>query len=288
MTIPDPDSATPIPPAVGPVAGDDRVRRPEPSRDGPWRAAFTPAPQAVRADDGAAQADGVAAPANETVSESVAHAVRLGYDVIGENIRQGREAAGRFRRSEYNVRDVPNDLNRLSIRLLNLTRELSTTTFDLLDRLLNDPNTPGAGPRARTADPAPAGFYPAPPAAWPSSSASGPLSGPLPGAARAAAPQAGPVLTCQFAGSRQATLRQGALSRPDQPTRPESLTVTPLASIDPTLKVIGGVTFAPSDDGAGVVARIVIPDDQPAGTYSGVVCAPDTQAPLGVLAIEVL
>lgn len=274
MTIPDPDPAAPISPASGPIAGDDRVRRPEPGRDGPWRAPFRPASPAA----------GVPLPANETVSETVAHAVRLGYDVIGENIRQGRVAASRFRHGDYNVRDVPYDLTRLSIRLLNLTREMSTTTFDLLDRLLNDPNTLGAGPRPGPANPAPPPFYPATPAATPSSSvASGPD-----GVARAPVRPGGPTLTCQFTGSRHATLKQGLLSRPEQPTRPESLTVTPLASIDPTVKAIAGVTFAASAHGADVVAHIAIPDDQPAGTYSGVVYAPDTHAPLGVLAIAVL
>ena len=44
------------------------------------------------------------------VSDAVAHAVKMGYDVITENIRQGREAAERFRQGEYSVREVPGDL----------------------------------------------------------------------------------------------------------------------------------------------------------------------------------
>jgi hypothetical protein len=280
MTIPDPDPAASVPPAAAPSGGNDRVRRPEPARDGPWRAPFAPSTSAPpRAD--------VAPPATDTVSETVAHAVRLGYDVIGENIRQGREAAGRFRHGDYNVRDVPHDLNRLSIRLLNLTRELTTTTFDLLDRVLNDPNTPGASPRPGQGNPAPPPFYP--PSFTPRPQPTAPTSPPShAGAARASDGPAGPILSCEFTGTRQATLKPCVLTRPERPTRPESLTVTPLAAIDPTLKAIVGVTFAASADGAGVVARIAIPDDQPAGSYSGVVYAPGAEAPLGVLAIAVL
>ena len=269
MTILDPTDPTPIAPAVAPETGpsgdDARVRRPEPARDGPLRGSFSAAGSAPTA---AAAGDIPPAPSEATVSESVAHAVRLGYDVIGENIRQGREAAGRFRQGEYNVRDVPHDLNQLSIRLLTLTRELSSTSFDLLDRLLRDPRTPGSTPRAAT-DHQPPAFYPAPSAPKPT-------------------PPTGPAFTCVFSGPGKAILKQGVLSRPDKPTTPASLTVTPLASLDPAVKTIVGVTFAASADGEGVVALATIPADQPAGVYSGVIFAPESQAPLGMLTIEVV
>ena len=101
-----------------------RVKRPDPAQTGPKRSALPDPPDKLGADS--------------TINESVAHAVRTGYEVVSENIRLGREAAERFRHGKYNIRDVPNDLNTATMRVLILARELSTTTFDVCARLLKE------------------------------------------------------------------------------------------------------------------------------------------------------
>ena len=218
--------------------------------------------------------------------------MKLAYDVVGQNIRQGREAAGRFREGEYNVRDVPHDTNVLALRLLNLTRELSATSFEILERLLRDANLPGARPRRGAKrhrqqdypdharrdheeeetyadDGQQFGFYPVPPSP----------RQPTRPATR------GVVLTCQFTGARSAVMKGGSLATPDSPT---VLGVTTLVSVTGALPAITGVTFSASADGAGILAIVASPSSQPAGAYSGVICSAETQLVLGSLTIEVL
>src|SRR5690348_11606259 len=98
-----------------------RVRRAKPARSEPIRSGSV----ASGAYSGAA-----APPPDPSIRESVAQSVRMGYDVIAENIRQGREAAAKFRQGEYNIRDVPHDAEMMISRVIHLARELSTTTFE--------------------------------------------------------------------------------------------------------------------------------------------------------------
>jgi hypothetical protein len=209
--------------------------------------------------------------------------VQLGYRVIGENIDQGRAAAQQFRAGQYNVRDVPHDLNQMTLRLLSLTRELSVTAYDILERVLQDPNFPGAVPRAASP---PRDGTPKPPPFYAAATASSRPAGPAPGDPRepaTPAPAATVELSCNFIGNRPAVLRAASLARPDAPT---PLLLSALAALDASVRPISPVTFSAAD-GGGVVANITIADEQPAGLYSGVICAADTQIALGVLTIEI-
>jgi hypothetical protein len=258
------------------MTDEARVTRDPPARNGALRsqdamaAAAAPAP----ADPTAARP---APPGDETVSEAVARAVRLGYDVIGKNIEEGRIAAERFRTGQYSIRDAPADLGTLSLRLLGLTRELSATTFEVLERLLRDPAVVRAlQPRRDVA----AG----PPAATGTQASGG---GGAADAAKAEAP-ADVLLTCTFEGSQKAKdrvkVKAATLTRPRTPAM---LSVAGLARLDKSVPPITDVTFSPASDGYGVVAKIGLKDDQPPGVYSGVVCAADSELPLGLLTIEI-
>jgi hypothetical protein len=266
-----------------------RVTRPEPARTGPIRGVLQPLPEAP-----AATGPGPAGPVptgsepalppvpSDPVSESVAHAVRVGYDVVAANIKEGRMAAQRFRQGEYNVRDVPRDLNAMTMRLVHLARDLSATTFDVVEQLLKDPNLPGAAaetrresaPSLRPVAPVAPPFHPTP-------------AHPAAGHPRNHEPALVP-LTCVFTGSRPAVLKAARVSRPDRPTHPEQLSTTPLTSTAPGARPIGGITFAAAAGGAGLIAQAPIPDDQAAGVYSGLIYAPSADTPLGFITIEVL
>jgi hypothetical protein len=247
------------------AAADDaaRVRRPMPARTGPIRsdAARPSAPPAPPPHD------------DVPISESIAHTVRLGYDVVAENIKQGRLAAERFRHGEYNIRDVPGDVEVLAKRMIDLARDLTTTTFDVVERLLKDAHV---GDRAPKAPKAPA-FRATPGSAAPK----------RPQAAKSA-PAAGPELPvkCVFTGKRKAVVRSALLSRPTVPVLPESGLSVDALKATKGAAAITGVTFAA--DGAGLRITIPIAADLPAGTYSGMVCAEGSPWALGVLAIEVL
>jgi hypothetical protein len=261
-----------------------RVTRPEPARTAPVRGALQPLPEAPPAPG----SPDPGPPTGDRVSESVAHAVRTGYDVVAANIKEGRIAAQRFRQGEYNVRDVPRDLNAMSLRLLHLARDLSATTFEIIEQLLRDPNLPGAAtgsrreaaPTPRPAAPVAPAFHPTPAHAAPAAQA-----------VQAVPPHATPAfvaLTCQISGSRSAVVKAAQVSRPARPIHPEQMTTAPLTATTDGGRPIGGVSFTPAPGGAGLIAEIPIPDDQPAGVYSGVIFAAGSETPLGFLAIEVL
>ena len=80
---------------------------------------------------------GSAAKAGETVHE----AVRIGYQVIEDNIEQGREAASRLSRGSYQASDAQSDFLQMSSRLLQAGRDLTASYFDMLEGLIREVNS---------------------------------------------------------------------------------------------------------------------------------------------------
>lgn len=245
----------------------ERVRRTPPKRPGPVRAASP-----VTGTYSGAGGDTPTAPTDPSLSESVAQAVRMGYDVIAENIQLGREAAARFRQGEYNIRDVPHDAEVVFNRFLHLVRELSSTTFEVVEQLVKEvgalqPPTGGEGlPPFRT------------PGAGPT----------VTKAAAQTEPEAGRLkLTVEFQGSDKATSRTTALDRPAKPAAPGDLFATPLASPGAAGATITGVSFEMKVGIDGVIAVVTVPAAQPAGVYSGLVYVKGEEVPLGVLSVEI-
>ncbi len=242
---------------------EERMRRSDPARDASIRSSWA----------GRANAGSNHPAPDAAVDEVVAHAVRVGYQVIGENIRQGRVAADRLRAGDYSMRELPDELGQLSRRLLQLTRDLSTTAFDLFGAILRDPGLRSAVER-----------YDPPPRAGRAAA-----SGPALGAVAAGVTGASQVtrqlpLTYNLKGNKQAVATATTLRNPEQPTL---LSATGLSSLNHSLPPLRNVSFAAAADGYGVVATIDIPEDQPPGIYSGVVCAVNTHEPLGTLTVQV-
>jgi hypothetical protein len=212
------------------------------------------------------------------LSDAAAHAVKRAYKVIGENIEQGRAAAEQFREGHYNIRDVPYDLNEMSLRVLGLTRELSVVTFTLLERLLTDPKFPGGGIRP-TGKPGrkpttPGGFRPAPP----------PPGQPSPGPASSQAGSAQVRVDVLFVGKPGKVLAV-ALARPDSAPAFADLRLT-AAGVPKAPPIVGDPVWRADDPGAAVIT-LTLAKDQPAGVYGGLIRAGDTGLPLGVITIEV-
>ena len=242
-------------------SGPDRATRAGSSKDAPLSAAIKPA----------------SAPAHDhTVSESVAHVVKVGYDVIADNIKQGREAAQRFRQGQYNMREAPGDLEVAAMRLLHLARELSTTTFDVCERLLKE--TSAKVPPVDRASGVP-GFR------------AGKAAGHA--AAKAAANTAADAepqwmrVTVRFPDDAKARAHTAALLRPKHPTAAADISVQPLARRTAGAKSITGVVFETDVSVEGIVAVVTLPDGQAPGVYSGLVHAKREDVPLGVLTIEI-
>jgi hypothetical protein len=89
---------------------------------------------------------------------------------------------------------------------------------------------------------------------------------------------------CQVKSNGRASAEPFYLSQPEGPS---VLTVAGLHSPDQSLPPITKIAFMASDDGTCIIARINVPDDQPDGVYSGVVCDDKTHAPLGTLTVRV-
>jgi hypothetical protein len=254
----------------------------------------------------AATADGKGS-AKPPVSEAIAQAVRRAYDVIGENMAQGQAAAEHFRAGEYNIRDVPGDLNVLARRLITLTRDVSLAACDVLEQLMDDPRVMGAAkPAASGAEAKTSGAgspSAAPEAFWSPPSPPGGKKGgaAAPAAAKAVAAKAatsageagetasgGPPpsavkLEVVFEGGK-AVLRAGTFTPPKDP----SPVFCPGLLGPEAAPPIRGVSFGRGRTPLDLKVTIKVPARQPPGLYSGAICAEGTQAPAGALTIEVL
>jgi hypothetical protein len=210
------------------------------------------------------------APADPPISQEVADAVKRGYDIITENIRQGREAAERFREGEYSLRQTPDELARLATRMMLLAREMSTTTFDVCDRVLRELG--GAISAAKDRDGSVPPFRPA-------------------GYSASQSPEGGRLrLTPRCEGHPRAFGRPTTIDRPKGPTEPQRLKVgklTSLAGGDSPIKA-ADVRFEVDLSREGVIPVVKTPPDHPAGVFSGMVYAGDDPSPLGAITIEVL
>jgi hypothetical protein len=244
------------------MAEDDRNRRPVPERLGPNRDPFSAAGPPPSAGGGGPAGGGQAA--HPTVDEVVAQAVRAGYQVIEDNIKQGCVAAQRIRRNDYQVSDIPDDATRATKRLLQLTRELSTTWFDLIAAAMRDPalqNAFACKPEdaERNGREGHTGGTPPPPAV---------------------------LVGCSVRPSkRQVVVMPLTLQSLGGPAVP---TIGGLHSPDPALPPIRNAVFRRAADGSGPLVEIHVPADHPPGIYHGVVVDGDSQRPLGTLTVTVL
>jgi hypothetical protein len=240
-----------------------RRRRRDPARMRPIRSGAD-----IAAASGSAASPTPIGP-DETISEVVAQAVHTGYDVIAKNIKQGRVAAEKFRDGKYNIRDVPGDVGTASLNVLELARQLSQATFDICERLLKEL---AASPSTdRTTPP--------------------PVFRPSPIAPRTPAPKPAPAeglkVTCRFKGAAGAVAGPAMLTRPQTPTAPEDIFSTPLSSPVVGTNPISDVAFSVDASVEGLVAKITVPEGQPAGVYSGIVYAKGAAGPLGILTIQI-
>jgi len=194
--------------------------------------------------------------------------VRVGYDVFAKNLEIGRRAASQFSQGHYNFRQVPQDAGLAMQEIIRLLRELSENAFDICDRLaqqLSNSTSPKPNP-------------PVPPFR------SAPNGGAAPGPAAPA--QMGVSVT--FAGSTKGAVVSSGLNRPQGPTSPDQIEASPLLPRDNAAAPITQVTFGFDIASGGLTAIVTAPDGQAEGVYSGVVWAKTQDAPLGVLAVEIL
>jgi hypothetical protein len=80
-----------------------------------------------------------------SVNKIITDAVGLGYKVIDEQIRQGREAAERFRGGGYSNSHAEEDVKKLMDRMLYLAKELGVVGFDMAGAVVRELRSSSGG-----------------------------------------------------------------------------------------------------------------------------------------------
>lgn len=219
------------------------------------------------------------------INKAVADAVRNANDVFTETVAQTRVAASQFQQGDYNIRDVPVDVQIMGVRMIRLARELSETTLNIAEQILKQLTKTGPAPQ-------PSGSHKVPPfptpkpkgkGAPPNDKSAPPSSAPAPQAADGRKLD----LTVHFEGKAKAKVLESPLWKPAQPTLPSQLNTTPLLHMLGDADPIEDVSFD-VDVGGSLIATIGIPAHQPPGIYAGMVVPDNTDTPLGVITIEVV
>jgi hypothetical protein len=223
-------------------------------------------------------------PKGDTSSPSaVSRAVELGYSVIEEYIRQGQafaRGAGSQRGPEGPVAPDP---RRLTERMYQYASDLAAVWLEYAQITTGQTSLrgtpPGSAPGARPAAPHVGGFdigsdpAPAHPSGPPPSGAGAPERTSL----------EAPGVSIDIVSKRRAEVTvelkpgsaQAVLSAHDLRLR------------DPQLPRISGVTVDPKPSENRVVVRLEVPDDRPAGTYTGLIVDAVTNLPQGTLSLRV-
>jgi hypothetical protein len=238
------------------MQSNDHVRRPEPKRDGPQRGFPPLRPRPLGA---AARPSGPtpAAPTGgKTVDQVVADAVRRGYEVVEENIRQGRHAAERLRLGTYRSGEIPGEMSAVVNRLVRLGAELSTAWFQMIAAVMRDPQLAAAFEDVGLARP-PSGRPPH----------------------RTVTPR----ITHQILGSRtcHVSYNVSPLSTPAIP-----MILDLVCSETPQAPPVKVAVRGDPDSGA-LVLHIGVTDTHPAGTYRGNVIDRNTRKRIGTVELRI-
>ncbi len=234
--------------------GKDRVRRHDARRGQPIRNATHHLGMGEASAQEPRQPDGAAPSFDKIVSD----AVGLGYQVIDEQIRQGRAAAERLRAGDCPLDVPPSDASALIERTIELSKGLAATWLDLLSAL---------GTAVQQARPTQAG------PSRPPSTAGTPRS-----------PSIMTITDYEVKCNRQAevSIHLHTVSTGFIPA------VLPLHAADPAIRPLSDVFITPSQDKRRPMLNIPVPDGQQPGTYSGAIVDAATNEPGGMLIVRIL
>lgn len=205
------------------------------------------------------------------LNETIASAVGLGYRVVEDYIRQGRQTAQSIRENRYGPQDMQHDAQELAARVFQYGSEFTALWFEFLGVAMNSPSARGfVDPlETRAAEHSPSDSEAEPD------------------------PNVYPNHPTQLRSSQVALCVEAA--------RPTKVTVD-LKPHDPKVSFVCHALRAADamkprikevsvDRGVGtgpVTVTIRVPDDQPEGTYLGAIVDGRTNVPLGIVSLEVL
>ena len=243
----------------------ERVKRPEPDRTDPIRSGWL---DLFGISTGSRQNDGQASSENgqgkPLSSDPVTRAVELGYRVVDDYLRQGQQVARSISDRGRSPLPLTGDVQDLMTRWFQYTSELTEVWFQLVGLAASGQMPRGAAGPAE----------PAPPTTADGSGSAGTDPGAPPESARVAV-----AVLC----GRPVEVTVDLRPIPAEHT----ICVHDLRAVDPDKPRISDVAVERVADGGGLQLRIQIPDDQPSGTYSGLVLNEDTSLPAGTVAVRI-
>jgi len=237
------------------MAGEQRRRRPTPPRSGPDR---SPTLGAAPVDGAARHAEVDASAPHGADAFVIGAAVRAAYQVVEQNIQEGRNAAERLRAAGAPFAEPPQSARAVASRLMHKTRDIGATWVDLMVAVLKETDVRAILDRLAIQD--------------------------RPRADLPAARQSGAPVTHRVNSRRPIEVTLSALS-PLSSSHPP--TTAGLHALDRATPPLVGVLFG-FRPGGGLELRIDVDDDQPAGAYVGAVVDVESQQPIGTLAVKVL
>jgi len=220
------------------MAKKQRLHRPDPERTMPNRRFST----MFRRD---ADIDSNAGAAPEAASDEVGDAVRMGYSVIEEQIRQGQRAAEQITGAPFGLGTAATSGKDIANRLMRFTTDLAALHFDLMGVLMQ-----------------PSGL--------------GGLAG-----NGAPAQSSGSRVSIEIESKRKNKVTLDLWAG----KHTAALTVPALHSAESDKTPLTDVSFTPGTELAPANLRIVIPDSQPPGVYSGLILDAETSQASGTLSL---
>jgi len=190
----------------------------------------------------------------------VSRSVDLAYRVVDEYVRQGQKTAQRLSERSYAPEAMARDVQDLTTRMAQYASDFMGLWFELIDMATRGP---GARPAAPQAEPA----------------------GPPPAAENGAAPAATSAgVRLEVASAQPAEVHLDL--------RPEAasarLVVHALRAVDPEKPRLTDVVLVPATPNEPVRLRIRVPDDQPAGVYTGLLIDERTSQRVGTLSVRIV
>ena len=255
-----------------------RLHRKDPERTGPRRNGWSVFGQsATRASPESRREE----PAREAAwagqwNDVVARSVELGYRVVEENIRRGREVAEQLRGHPTGAPTIPHSLQQLSECTLRYAADLAAFWRDVVAAVAPGIDGNSSSPRRR--EPSPRS---------PSDGFGTAVGGAGPEAFTGSSPEGRTAVSVAITSLRP--------TRVTLELRPQSegrrLDTHGLREVDAAIPPLDDVAFEPGGDDTdgshgGICLRIRVPEEQPPGLYSGVVFDRDTGHPQGTLAVR--
>ena len=227
-----------------------RIRRPKPARTAPNRDFSTVLQRGPSITPSEPTAGGSAGAKRDALSDVVAEGTKLGYSVIQEQIRQGRLIAQQWSQVGRGSDGGIPDFSHLLQRMIHLSTDLGALLVDATG-MVTRPQSRAPGPEAQ--QPGGNGFAVDATSSRPNT----PLS-----------------IDIQARGKTRVTLDLAGWSAH------ENLKAPALYSLEGNSAPLTSISFARE------TVRIEIPEEQPPGTYTGVVVDGRTNEPRGTLSVR--